>query len=169
METATIQAIVDSHRERPGATLPILHDIQAALGFIPEQAIAMVAEGLNLSRAEVYGVITFYADFRTTPPGQHIVQICRGEACQAKGSRALEDHAKQQLAIDFHQTTADQSVTLEPVYCLGNCACSPSVRIGDEVFGRVDAGTFDDLIRETISGTNGRCAHGDLPNTGARP
>jgi len=146
MDTVAIQAIVDAQRDRPGATLPVLQAIQAALGYIPEEAIGIVAEGLNLSRAEIYGVITFYADFRTTPPGRHIVQICRGEACQAKGSLQLEVHAKQRLGIDFHETTTDQAISLEPVYCLGNCACSPSVRIGDDVLGRIDSARFDELV-----------------------
>jgi formate dehydrogenase subunit gamma len=158
MDTATIQAIVDAHQHRPGATLPILHDIQAALGFIPDEAIAIVAHGLNLSRAEIYGVVTFYADFRTTPPGRHILQICRGEACQAKGSRDLEDHARRALGIDFHETTADGAISLEPVFCLGNCACSPSVRLGDEILGRVDAAVFDDLVAEARANTVGQGA-----------
>ena len=156
MDTATIQAIVDAHQHQPGATLPILHDIQAALGFIPDEAIAIVAHGLNLSRAEIYGVVTFYADFRTTPPGRHILQICRGEACQAKGSRDLEDHARRALGIDFHETTADGAISLEPVFCLGNCACSPSVRLGDEILGRVDAAVFDDLVAEARANTVGQ-------------
>ncbi len=158
MDTATIQAIVNAHQHRPGATLPILHDIQAALGFIPDEAIAIVAHGLNLSRAEIYGVVTFYADFRTTPPGRHILQICRGEACQAKGSRDLEDHARRALGIDFHETTADGAISLEPVFCLGNCACSPSVRLGDEILGRVDAAVFDDLVAEARANTVGQGA-----------
>ena len=158
MDTATIQAIVDAHQHRPGATLPILHDIQAALGFIPDEAIAIVAHGLNLSRAEIYGVVTFYADFRTTPPGRHILQICRGEACQAKGSRDLEAHARRALGIDFHETTADGAISLEPVFCLGNCACSPSVRLGDEILGRVDAAVFDDLVAEARANTVGQGA-----------
>lgn len=158
MDTATIQAIVDAHQHRPGATLPILHDIQAALGFIPDEAIAIVAHGLNLSRAEIYGVVTFYADFRTTPPGRHILQICRGEACQAKGSRDLEAHARRALGIDFHETTADGAISLEPVFCLGNCACSPSVRLGDEILGRVDAAVFDDLVAEARANPVGQGA-----------
>ncbi|HMO15969.1 MAG TPA: formate dehydrogenase subunit gamma [Pirellulaceae bacterium] len=147
-DSTRIAAIADKHRSRPGATLPILHDIQAEYGYIPDEAVPIVAETLNLSRAEIHGVITFYADFRTTPPGRHIVQVCRGEACQAKGGEALEEHAKKKLGVDFHETTADQNVTLEPVFCLGNCGCSPSVRVGDEILGRVDAERFNELLDE---------------------
>lgn len=147
-----IREIVEMHRARPGATLPVLHDIQHEFGYIPDEAVAMVADGLNLSRAEIYGVITFYADFRSAPPGRNIVQVCRGEACQAKGGEELEAHARKSLGCDFHQTTSDRSVTLEPVFCLGNCGCSPSVRIGDDVFGRVDAARFDELIGDLRKG-----------------
>ncbi len=143
-----LETLVAQHAQRPGAMLPILHEIQAEYGFIPPPAVAIVAYALNVSRAEVYGVITFYADFRTEPPGRAIIQVCRGEACQAKGGCELEEYAKRSLGIDFHQTTPDRAVTLEPVYCLGNCACSPSVRVGDEVFGRVDAAMFDELVAE---------------------
>ncbi|MBL8892734.1 MAG: formate dehydrogenase subunit gamma [Planctomycetaceae bacterium] len=148
MELQAIREIVARHRHRPGAMLPILHEIQQVGGHLPATAIAIIAEALNVSRAEVYGVITFYADFRTEPPGRSIIQVCRGEACQAKGGCELEEHAKRSLGIDFHQTTTDDAVTLEPVFCLGNCACSPSVRVGDEVHGRVDATRFDELVAE---------------------
>ncbi len=146
IETSKIEEIVEAHRLRPGATLAILHDIQHVFGYIPSEAIQVVADGLNLSRAEIFGVVSFYSDFRTEPPGRYIVQVCRGEACQAKGSHQLERHAVASLGCDFHETTSDKHVTLEPVFCLGNCGCSPSVRIGDEVFGRVDAKRFDELI-----------------------
>lgn len=143
-----LEQLVSLHAQRPGAMLPILHEIQAAVGYIPTEAVAVIAQALNVSRAEVYGVVTFYADFRTEPPGRSIIQVCRGEACQAKGGCELEAHAKRSLGIDFHQTTADQAVTMEPVFCLGNCACSPSVRVGDEIYGRVDAETFDELVAQ---------------------
>jgi len=146
VDTVRIEAIVQAQKSRPGAMLPVLHEIQAAFGYIPEQAIPIVAQGLNLSRAEVHGVITFYADFRTSPPGQHIVQVCRGEACQAIGGQELEAHAKRSLGVDFHQTTPDRRVTLEPVYCLGNCGCSPSVRVGDQILGRVSPQRFDQIV-----------------------
>ena len=134
--------------EKPGALLPILHGIQDALGYIPPDVVPQIADVLNLSRAEVHGVISFYHYFRSSPPGRHVVQICRSESCQAMGSPALEEHAKQALKIDFHQTTADGQITLLPVYCLGNCACSPSVRVGDEVHSHVDADKFDKILDE---------------------
>lgn len=157
-----LETLVAQHAQRPGAMLPILHEIQAEYGFIPPPAVAIVAYALNVSRAEVYGVITFYADFRTEPPGRSIIQVCRGEACQAKGGCELEAHAKQSLGIDYHQTTPDLAVTLEPVYCLGNCACSPSVRVGDEIYGRVDAATFDELVADAKATTEPSASAMDL-------
>ncbi len=130
----------------PGALLPILHGIQDALGYVPPEAVPLIADGLNQSRAEIHGVISFYHHFRTTPPGRHTIQICRAEACQSMGSRQLEAHAKAALGIDFHQTTADREISLEAVYCLGNCACAPSVRVDDAVVGRVSAAKFDQLV-----------------------
>jgi formate dehydrogenase subunit gamma len=109
----------------PGALLPILHEVQGALGYVPKDAVPLIAHALNLSRAEVHGVISFYHYFRTTKPGRHVVQLCRAEACQAVGAAQLEKHARRSLGVDFHGTTADGAVTLEPVYCLGNCALGP--------------------------------------------
>lgn len=148
MDTQLIDSIIQRHRSRPGATLPLLHEIQAQFGYIPKQSIPLIAEGLNLSRAEIFGVISFYADFRTDPPGRHIVQVCRGEACQAKGGQQLEQFACRSLGIEFHETTTDQAITLEPVFCLGNCGCSPSVRVGDQILGRIDCDGFAELIAE---------------------
>lgn len=144
--SADVISIVSSLQNNPGALLPILHAVQDKLGYIPPESLPLVAEGLNLSRAEVHGVVSFYHYFRSTPAGNHTIQICRAESCQAMGSRALESHAKQALNIDYHQTTADGHITLEPVYCLGNCACSPAIRIGDDVHAHVDAGKFDQLV-----------------------
>ncbi|MFD2113890.1 formate dehydrogenase subunit gamma [Thiorhodococcus fuscus] len=141
-----IQGIVREKASLPGALLPILHAIQGRTGWVPEEAVPLIADALNLSRAEVQGVLDFYHDFRREPPGRHIVQICRAESCQAMGSQTLEAHAKASLAVDFHQTTSDGAISLEPVYCLGNCACSPAIRIDDEVFGRVDSSRFDRLV-----------------------
>lgn len=141
-----IVSIVNAMQDKPGALLPILHAIQDKLGHIPSESLPLVADGLNLSRAEVHGVVSFYHYFRSTPPGNHTVQICRAESCQAMGSRALESHAKQTLNVDYQQTTADGDITLEPVYCLGNCACSPAIRIGREVHGHVDTDKFDALV-----------------------
>lgn len=144
-----VQAALQQHHDKPGALLPILHAVQDALGYVPPDALPLIAHELNLTRAEVHGVVSFYHHFRDSPPGRRVVQICRAEACQALGARALEAHAKQSLGIDFHQTTADGAITLEPVYCLGNCGCGPSVLIGaDELHARVTPDAFDALVRD---------------------
>ena len=143
----TIDVIVAQLQAQPAPLLPILHAVQDALGYIPAEAFTHIAHALNISRAEVHGVVSFYHYFRTSPPGRHIVQICRAESCQAMGSRALEAHAKAQLGVDYHETTSDGRVTLEPVYCLGNCACSPNIRIGQSLHGRIDIERFDALMR----------------------
>ncbi|MEH6635188.1 MAG: formate dehydrogenase subunit gamma [Halioglobus sp.] len=145
MEQIIAQQILQ-YREVPGGLLPLLHTIQAKIGYVPPESVAAIAKGLNLSRAEVHGVISFYHDFRSAPAGRHVLQICRAEACQAMGSRVLEAHAKDILGIDFGGTTPDGAVSLEPVYCLGNCACSPSVRIDDAIHARVDAARLDVLL-----------------------
>jgi formate dehydrogenase subunit gamma len=141
-----VETAVAAQRGRIGPLLPVLHAIQDKLGHIPPDAVPMIARGLNLSRAEVHGVISFYHDFRTEPVGEHVVHLCRAEACQAMGARELEKHAKERLGVAFGETTADGLVTLEPVYCLGNCACAPSIRINDEVHARVSPARFDELI-----------------------
>ncbi|BDZ72841.1 formate dehydrogenase subunit gamma [Methylophaga marina] len=142
----SIQRIIDGLEHKPGAMLPILHAIQNEIGYIPEKAVAQIAESLLQTRAEVHGVISFYHHFRTTPPGKHTIEICRAEACQAMGCRSLEAHAKQSLGIDYHQTTANRQFSLEPVYCLGNCATGPSIRIDDDIHGRVSLDRFDELV-----------------------
>jgi formate dehydrogenase subunit gamma len=130
----------------PGALLPILHAIQDEFGYVPEAAVAIVAETLNLSRAEVHGVVTFYHFFRTKAPGKHTLYLCRAEACQSMGARGLEEHARRKLNIDFHETTADGRFSLEPVYCLGNCACSPAVMVDETVYGRVTPQRLDEIL-----------------------
>lgn len=132
-----VREIAIGMAEKPGALLPILHAVQDQLGYIPSVAVPVIGEVLNLSRAEVHGVISFYHLFRSTPPGQQILYICRAEACQSMGSRELEELAKKRLGIDYHQTSDDGRLSLEPVYCLGNCACAPSVMIDQQVYGRV--------------------------------
>ena len=132
----------------PGALLPVCHDIQKRLGFVPKDAVTLIAHALNLSIADVHGVLTFYHYFRRERPGEHVVHLCRAEACQALGAAALEAHAKQSLGIDFHGTTADGMVSLEPVYCLGNCACGPSLMLDQDLHGRVSAQRFDALVEE---------------------
>lgn len=135
-------------KSQPGPLIEILHAIQGELGFIPEGAVPLLAEELNLSRAEVHGVITFYHFFRRHPPGRHTIQICRAEACQSMGGQALEAHARQRLGVGFHETAADGEVTLEPVFCLGNCSCSPAVMIDGEPYGRVTCERFDALLAD---------------------
>ncbi len=146
--TPKIQEIISGLKDMPGALLPILHGIQDHLGYIPAEAVPSIADALNLSRAEVHGVISFYHYFRDTPPGKITVHLCRAESCQAMGSKVLEDHVKSKLGIDFHETTSDGAFSLEPVYCLGLCACSPSMQIGKDVYGRVTAESFDNTINE---------------------
>lgn len=142
----TVAAIVSRLKHLPGALLPILHEIQDALGYVPAEAVPIVAEGLNLSRAEVHGVIGFYHAFHSGPRGRHQVQICRAEACQAVGARALERHVLARLGIGFGETTADGSLSLEPVYCFGNCACGPCVQMDNSLHGRVTPDKFDGLL-----------------------
>lgn len=148
VEDPKVQEVIANLKDKPGALLPILHGIQDNLGYIPEEVVPVIAKALNLSRAEVHGVISFYHYFRETPPGKQTIHLCRAESCQAMGGKALEGHAKQKLGIDFHETTKDGTFSLEPVYCLGLCACSPSMQVGDEVFGRVSADFFDKIIKE---------------------
>lgn len=143
---AVVSAAVQKYADTPGGLLPLLHDIQASLGFIPKDCVPSIASGMSLSRAEVHGVISFYHDFHDQPRGETTIHLCRAEACQAMGSRKLEEHVKASLGIDFGGTTVDGRFSLEPVYCLGNCACSPSIRIGDDVHARVDASRFDELL-----------------------
>lgn len=142
---AVERALLD-HASQPGPLLEVLHAVQRALGNVPPAAVPMIADALNLSRAEVHGVVTFYHYFRQTPPGKRIVQICQAEACKSMQGERLTEHAKQTLGVGFHQTTPDGEFSLEPVYCLGNCACAPSVMIDGELHGRVTAERFDELI-----------------------
>ena len=145
--SATIidQAIADK-RSLPGALLPVLHAIQDALGFVPPDAVPQIAHALNLSQAEVHGVISFYHDFRSAPPGRHVLKLCRAEACQAMGSEALAAHVTRRLGIEWKQTSPDGALTIEPVYCLGNCALSPAAMLDGKLRGRVTAAAIDDLI-----------------------
>jgi formate dehydrogenase subunit gamma len=142
------RAIVADRRSLEGPLLPILHEIQDAFGYVPQEALPVIADELNLSRAEVYGVVTFYHDYRDHPAGRHVLKLCRAEACQSMGGDALAENVKKALGIDFHQTTPDGGVTLEPVYCLGLCACAPSAMLDGEVHARVDDETMAELIAE---------------------
>ncbi len=145
-DKSAIAAIAQELKDQPGALLLILRRIQDEIGWIPEQSVPLIADALNLSRAEVHGVVTFYHDFRHHPPGRHVIRLCRAESCQAMGAVALARHIKDRLGIDFGQTTADGSITLDAVYCLGNCACSPAVTVDGDIHGRVSPGMLDGLI-----------------------
>ena len=140
--------IIAEHARLEGATLVILHALQDAFGHVPEQAIPMVAHALNLSRAEVHGVFTFYHDFRREPAGRHVLKLCRAEACQAAGGDALAARAEAKLGISIGNTTADDRVTLEPIYCLGLCATAPSAMLDGRVVGRLDEARLDALVAE---------------------
>ena len=145
-DEARILAAVERNSHRDGPLIEILHEVQAEFGCIPSGAVPLIARALNLSRAEVHGVVTFYHHFRSKAPGRHVLQICRAESCQAAGGRALERHAQQRLGVGFGETTPDGRLTLEAVYCLGLCACSPAAMLDDEVHGRVTAERLDALI-----------------------
>lgn len=147
-EPMSISDIIDGLKSKPGALLPILHAIQDQYGFIPNTASALIATSLQQTKAEIDGVISFYHDFRTSKPGAHRVQVCRAEACQSLGGRKLEAHAKAKLGVDFQQTTSDLRFSLDAVYCLGNCANGPSIRIDDDIHGRTTLDKFDRLLNE---------------------
>ncbi|MEX1058167.1 MAG: formate dehydrogenase subunit gamma [Natronospirillum sp.] len=143
---SAIATLIAPLQSQPGALLPILHAIQDTYGYIPSVAMGVVAKALRQTRAEIHGVVSFYHHFRTQPAGNHVIQVCRAEACQAVGGRELEAHAHQALGIGFHQTTLSEEFTLEPVYCLGNCACGPNIRVGDRIHGRVTPRRFDAVV-----------------------
>lgn len=147
-----IKSHIATHVNMPGALLPVLHAIQDDIGYVPEASYPFISKALALSIAEVHGVVTFYHHFRTHPSGKHILQICRAESCQAMGSEKLEADVKAYLGVDYHETTADGQVTLLPVYCLGNCACSPAVMMDDEVYGRMSQAKVAALISEVKNG-----------------
>lgn len=147
-----VRAICADFDNRPDALIEILHGIQAAIGFVPEGAVAEVADALNLTRADVHGVVSFYHDFAREKPGRHVLKVCRAESCQANGSNALASHAEQALGVPFGGTTGDGEFTLKAVYCLGNCALGPSVLIGETLHARVDADKFDGLVADLRGG-----------------
>jgi len=141
-----LDAILQDHRGQEGALLPILHAVQEAFGHVPAEALPIIAMDQGISRAEAHGVMTFYHDFREKPAGRTVLKLCRAEACQTVGADALADHARQVLGVDWHGTSADGRVTLEPVFCLGLCACGPAAMIGDRPVGRLDADRLDALL-----------------------
>ncbi|PZU85047.1 MAG: formate dehydrogenase subunit gamma [Shinella sp.] len=141
-------AIISELQGLEGPLLPILHAVQEMFGYVPEQAKPLIAQALNLSRAEVHGVVSFYHDFRSHTAGRHVLKLCRAEACQSMGGDALAERVKSLLGIDFHETTPDGAVTLEPVFCLGLCACAPSAMLDGELHGRLDEDGLGELVAE---------------------
>lgn len=148
---AKVAEAIAAHGDQPGALLPLLHAVQDALGYVPGQALPMIARALDLSRAEVHGVISYYHFFRSEPPGRQVVQVCRAEACQACGAEELLAHAERVLGCARHGTRADGAVTLEPVYCLGLCAASPAVQIGAKLHARVTPERLEQLLAESLA------------------
>lgn len=143
---ARTRAVIAELGGLEGPLLPILHGIQEEFGHVPSDSLPIIAIALNISKAEVHGVVTFYHDYRNHPAGRHVLKVCQAEACQSMGSDAVAARLKQLLGIGFHETTKDGSVTLEPVYCLGLCACAPSAMLDGEVIGRVDEDTIDEIV-----------------------
>ncbi len=144
----TVRQLAARHRDQPGGLLPLLHAVQDALGFVPADAVPVIAQAFNLSRAEVHGVVSYYHHFRSAPPGRAVVQVCRAEACQACGAEDLHAQAESLLGVRNHETRADGAVTLESVYCLGLCASSPAIQINDRVHGRVTPERLRSLMVE---------------------
>lgn len=144
--TPRLGEIVAGHADLEGPLLPILHAVQAEWGHVPQAAVPVIAEALNLTRAEVHGVISFYHDFREAPAGRHLLKLCRAEACQAQGGAGIVELAQDRLGVGWHETTADGAVTLEPVYCLGLCACGPAALVDGEVVGRMDRAKLDAIV-----------------------
>lgn len=148
---ARAKAVIAEHIEREGPLLPILHGMQEEFGCVPKETLPVIADALNLSRAEVHGVMTFYHDFREEPAGRHVIKLCRAEACQSVGGDAIAARLQQLLGISFNQTTADGSVTLEPVYCLGFCACAPAALVNGKPVGRLDEEALAEMVAEVRS------------------
>ena len=148
-----VAGILADHSQSQHALLPVLHKVQAAHGCVPRDVFPAIAAALNISVAEVHGVVSFYTDFRTEPVGRHVVQICQAESCQACGSRELTAHAEQQLGVALGETRGDGQVTLQAVYCLGNCACSPAIAIDGESHALVDNTRFDALVAKVAGET----------------
>jgi len=145
IEQRTVEVIAGL-KDLEGPLLPILHDLQEEFGYVPRESLPAIAHELNMSRAEVYGVVSFYHDYRKVPAGRHVLKLCQAEACQSMGSDGVASKVKQALGIGFHETTSDGSVTLEPVYCLGLCACGPSAMLDGEVIGRVDDEAIEEIV-----------------------
>lgn len=140
--------IIAGFSDTEGAALPMLHALQDEFGYLPDAALLAVAAALNLSRAEIHGIVSFYHDFRRAPAGKHVLKLCRAEACQSMGGEALARGALDRLGLDWGHTTHDNRLTVEATYCLGLCACAPAAMIDGRVVGRLDAETLDDVVRE---------------------
>jgi len=151
-DPAAVEAIATRLKDRPGALMLILRELQDRFGCVPRDGVPIIAHTLNLSRAEVHGVATFYHDFRREPPGRNVIRLCRAESCQAMGAVALAEHVRERLGVGFGETTRDGDFTLEAVYCLGNCGCSPAMVFNDELYGRVSPARFDELMAERKEG-----------------
>ena len=143
---AKAAAMCAAHGNKPDELIEILHDLQHGLGYVPEAVLPTIANALNLSRAEVHGVVTFYHEFRREAPGQHVIKICRAEACQAMGTDKLCAHAEKILGTEIGGTSKNGKYSLEAIYCLGNCALSPAIMIGENLYGRVDTQRFDEIV-----------------------
>lgn len=145
---AQVNQIIAAHQGVEGPLLPILHAIQHQFGHVPQAALPVIAQALSLTKAEVHGVMSFYHDFREEPAGRHVVKLCRAESCQSVGADRVAAHAQARLGVDWHGTTADGAVTLEPVFCLGLCACGPAAMVDGRLVGRVDEARVDALLAE---------------------
>ena len=144
--TQRIEEILTAHKGLEGALLPILHAVQAEFGYVPQEVLPTIDKDLNISRAEVHGVVSFYHDYRETPAGRHVIKLCRAEACQAMGADQVAAHVQKSLGVDWHETTADGAVTLDPIFCLGLCACGPAAMVDGKLIGRVDIARMDKII-----------------------
>ncbi len=156
VQTDAVLGICAELKAIPAPLIPILHAVQEKVGFVPKDAVPLIARELNLSIAEVHGVVSFYHYFRQEPGGRHIVHLCRAEACQSVGAAEVEVHAKRTLGVDFHGTTRDGAIRLEPVYCLGNCALGPAIMIDHTLHGRVSPQRFDELMHDTRTAAAGK-------------
>ncbi|WP_018151044.1 formate dehydrogenase subunit gamma [Leeia oryzae] len=155
---AVVARILSARQQEPGALLPILHDIQDQLGYIPETAIADIAFAMNRSKAEIHGVISFYHDFKMSPPAAHELRLCRAEACQSMGSDALAAHVHACTGIDEHGQTADGQLAVRPVYCLGACATSPAMLVDGQLHARVTKEALDAVLQPILNKTTGGAA-----------
>ena len=145
------KALAAHYGNRPDTLIEILHDLQHELGHVPEAALPALAKALNLSRAEVHGVVSFYHEFRRSPAGRHVIKVCQAEACQSMGAEALAAVVQKSLKVRFGETTSDGAITVEKVYCLGNCALSPAMLVDDRLVGRVDEAKFKKIVAELKS------------------